>query len=129
MVAVIRVRRQTKQSHRCFRKSPVICGGKEASPYRVGAYKRAAETLRHMAEPVESIYRRDHLHGVIAIPTIGRSIGRSIEEYLLTERMSLLGRLRGEHWSDAVSVPQEDPTACGTSPVDSTLTDLGTLEY
>ena len=80
-----------------------------AGEYRAGAYKRAAQTLRQMAESIESIYRRDHLQGVIAIPTIGRSIGRSIEEYLLTQRMSLLERLRGEAWPrrDSLSVRHE----------------------
>jgi hypothetical protein len=69
----------------------------EASEYRVQAYERAAQTVRDFPEPIEAIYRRDHLQGLIAIPTIGRSIAGAIQEYLLTHHMSMLERLRGQH--------------------------------
>lgn len=67
-----------------------------AGEYRVQAYRRAAETLQDLPESVEAIYRRDGLHGLIAIPTVGRAIAAAISQYVHSHRIDLLDRLRGD---------------------------------
>ena len=83
-----------------------LLGQQAASEYRVEAYERAAQTIRQLPEPVEAIYRRDRLQGLIALPTIGRAIAHAIEQYLQMHQMSLLQRLRGE---DPIEQQEQDP--------------------
>ena len=78
-----------------------------AGEYQVQAYERAAETLSQLTEPIERIHRRSGVAGLIAIPTIGRSIAGAIQEYLQTHQMSLLQRLRGERPIDSRSDPRQ----------------------
>jgi hypothetical protein len=59
----------------------------EASPYRVAAYRRAADSLEQLAEPVEQ-------SGVL-IPDVDRALHAAITELTRTGRLALLDRLRG----------------------------------
>ncbi len=68
----------------------------QASEFRVRAYRDAAETVRTLASPLRVILQHDGLAGLIAIPTIGQSIARLIDQDLRLGRMPLLDRLRGE---------------------------------
>lgn len=67
-----------------------------ASRFRVAAYRDAAQTARDHDEPLVDVLDRDGLAGLIAIPTIGRSIARAIEELAWRGRLGRLDRLRGE---------------------------------
>jgi hypothetical protein len=67
-----------------------------ADRFRVGAYLRAAETLRSMQEPVDGVFRARGLDGLKALPHIGGSIARAIRELLSHGRLPMLDRLRGE---------------------------------
>lgn len=67
-----------------------------ASEFRVRAYRAAAAAISHMHSPVSRVLEHDGIDGLIAIPTIGRSIANLIESYLRLGRMPLLDRLRGE---------------------------------
>ncbi len=64
--------------------------------YRMRAYQHAAETLRHLEEPAIAILDRDGAEGLVAVPTIGRSIAAAIEEMGYRGRWLFLDRLRGE---------------------------------
>lgn len=68
----------------------------EASPWRVRAYREVARTLRVMKEPVVDVLDREGRDGLVALPTIGRSIAAAIEEMAWRGRFPLLDRLRGE---------------------------------
>jgi DNA polymerase (family X) len=69
-----------------------------ANPYRGHAYRRAAETLRKLPEPVLEILRRKggDPGSLTHLPGIGENLARSIRQLVLTGRMGLLERLRGE---------------------------------
>ena len=67
-----------------------------ANPYRVRAYREAAQTLRTLAEPAHLILAREGLTGLRNLPTIGESLSRSIEQFIHTGKINLLEQLRGE---------------------------------
>lgn len=73
-----------------------------ANPYRVQAYRHAAETLRHLGQPVAEILKTDGLEGLQRLPGIGESLARSIRDLVLTGRLPMLDRLRGE--ADPVAI-------------------------
>jgi putative hydrolase len=73
-----------------------------ASPLRVQAYKDAAETLRHVREPVSEILEQRGLQGLRGLPGIGETIARAIRDMVTHGRLPMLDRLRGE--SDPVAL-------------------------
>jgi hypothetical protein len=73
-----------------------------ANAFRVRAYRRAAETLRALPEPVASIHARGGLAALEALPGIGESIARAIAIVLAWGRLPMLERLRGELDSEAL---------------------------
>lgn len=66
-----------------------------ADPFRVRAYRNAAETLRRLPRPVDEIYRQEGLEGLENLPDIGVSIARSVRAMLTTGRLPMLERVRG----------------------------------
>lgn len=66
-----------------------------ANPFRVVAYRHAADTVDQLDISVKTIVERKGFDGLVALPNIGIGIGRSIYEYVATERMSRLEGLRG----------------------------------
>jgi putative hydrolase len=66
-----------------------------ANPFRVTAYRRAAQTVSGHAEQLASLAEREGSAGLDRLPGIGRSIARAIEEMLHTGRWMQLERLRG----------------------------------
>ena len=67
-----------------------------ADRFRVGAYLRAAATLRSMDESVDEVFRTRGLDGLKQLPHIGETIARAIRELLTHGRLPMLDRLRGE---------------------------------
>jgi DNA polymerase (family X) len=67
-----------------------------ANPFRVGAFHRAANTLRRLPRPVSEILEREGIQGLESLPTIGPSIARAIRDLLEHGRLAMLERLRGE---------------------------------
>jgi DNA polymerase (family X) len=67
-----------------------------ANPYRVQAYRHAAEMLRRLDRPVTEIVRHEGGEGLRRLPGIGESLARSIREVVLTGKLPILARLRGE---------------------------------
>lgn len=84
----------------------------KANPFRVNAYRRAANTLESLREPLEEIVARGGIHGLTALPGIGEGIARSVFEFVGTGEMSRLEALRGGH--DPVHLFQRIP---GIGPV------------
>jgi DNA polymerase (family X) len=78
-----------------------------ANRFRVQAYRRAANVLRHLSRSVADIFREQGLEGLEQIPEIGASIARAIRDILLHGRLAMLDRLRGESRPIAIlaSVP------------------------
>jgi hypothetical protein len=67
-----------------------------ANPFRVRAYRQAAETLRALPAAVSQIFQEKGLDGLRELPGVGESIAHSIRDMLLIGRLPMLDRLRGE---------------------------------
>lgn len=83
-----------------------------SNPYRVQAYRQAADMLRRLHQSVADIVEREGVEGLRRLPGIGESLARSIRELVLTGRLPILDRLRGE--TDAVALLTSVP---GIGPV------------
>ena len=98
-----------------------------ANPYRVQAYRHTADILRRLDRSVTEILQQEGAEGLRRLPGIGESLARSIREVVLTGKLPILVRLRGE--TDPVSLLASVP---GIGPVlaDRLHHDLGidTLE-
>ena len=68
----------------------------EADGFREQAYRNAADFLSTLEKPVENVLRTLGRRGLIAFPTIGKSIASAISELVLTGRWAQLDRLRGD---------------------------------
>lgn len=66
-----------------------------ANPFRVGAWRRAAETVRRAPRPLWDVYETDGLAGLEALPNVGEVIGRALAALIAHGRLPMLDRLRG----------------------------------
>ncbi len=78
-----------------------------ANPFRVGAYRRAADTVGGLDVDVAELVARDGIQGLMDLPAIGSGIARTIHEIVTTGRSSQLDRLRGS--ADPVALFQSVP--------------------
>lgn len=67
-----------------------------ANPFRVHAYRHAAETLDRFDRPVTEILEAEGMEGLRKLPGIGESLARAIRDLVKTGRLPMLDRLRGE---------------------------------
>lgn len=67
-----------------------------ANRFRVKAYCRGAATLRRLDRGVDEILRQGGLLALQELPGIGPSLARSIHALVITGRLPMLERLRGE---------------------------------
>jgi len=67
----------------------------DANPFRVRAYRRAADTLSTLRDDIGELLERKGQEGLIALPNIGKGIAASIAEMVATGRWAQLDRLRG----------------------------------
>jgi putative hydrolase len=81
-----------------------------ANPFRVRAYRNAAETIRGLDRPVHEILENEGTGGLQRLPAVGESLARSIEQLTLTGHLGLLDRLRGAGPEDLlITVPGIGP--------------------
>lgn len=73
-----------------------------ANPFRVSAYRHAADTVRDLDEDVATIIEREGAAGLEKLPHIGRGIAAALMEMARTGRWTQLERLRGS--SDPVQL-------------------------
>ncbi|HXZ49468.1 MAG TPA: helix-hairpin-helix domain-containing protein [Usitatibacter sp.] len=66
-----------------------------ASPYRIGAYRNAADAVARHPRDVRAIFESEGVRGLDAIPRVGLGIAGAIAEMLATGHWSQLERLRG----------------------------------
>src|SRR5512138_2509372 len=78
-----------------------------ANPFRVQAYRRAAEQIAGLTNSARALFEREGRAGLDALPGIGAGLAGAISEILLTGRWRQLERLRGE--SDPSHVFQAVP--------------------
>lgn len=86
-----------KEIAKCFREIASLLEIQKANYYRVNSFRRAANTVENLAEPINSIVENKGIAGLTILPGIGEGIARMIYEYVATGRMTRLETLRGEN--------------------------------
>ena len=76
--------RDNQQFSTMFRDIASILALQGDDPFRIRAYRRAAQTLASLSEPVRNVARRDALE---SLPGIGKTLAREIQELLETGRL------------------------------------------
>jgi DNA polymerase/3'-5' exonuclease PolX len=74
-----------------------------ANPYSVSAYRRAADMVAELPQPVREIFDARGRRGLLALPGIGNGIASAIAEMLARGTWKQLERLRG-----GGSTPQQE---------------------
>jgi hypothetical protein len=78
-----------------LREAAALLEAQDASPFRVGAYRRAADLVAAAERPLREVFDAEGREGLQALPRIGAGISSAIAEMLITGRWSQLERLRG----------------------------------
>lgn len=66
-----------------------------ANPFRVSAYRKAADEVEQLPLSLREIFDAQGVAGLDALPHVGRGIASAIAEMLITGRWNQLERLRG----------------------------------
>ena len=90
-----------------LREIATLLDEQKANPFRVNAYLNAAETINTLDQPVEDLLRREGFPALLEIPGIGEGIARSINEFVMTGRMSRLESLQTGH--DPIALFEQIP--------------------
>jgi DNA polymerase (family 10) len=78
-----------------LREAASLLDAQGANPFRVSAYRRAADTVRDLPEDLSSLIDREGMPGLEALPGIGHGIASALLEMTSTGRWMQLERLRG----------------------------------
>ena len=73
-----------------------ILAGQSANPFRLAAYRAAARTLRSWPQPISEVVHQDGVTGLMKLPGIGERLARAIYQLVVTGRLPMLERLRGD---------------------------------
>ena len=65
------------------------------NPFRIGAFRRAADTIEQWPRPLREIFEQHGSAGLQELPGVGQGIAAAIAEMLLTGRWKRLDLLRG----------------------------------
>jgi DNA polymerase (family 10) len=88
-----------------FRSMAELLAAQRANPYRVRAYRRAADALLALGEDVAAVAQR---HALQEIDGIGKELSEKIEEFLKTGKILALDALKmplPEHVKDWAKLP------------------------
>lgn len=78
-----------------LRECALLLEQQSANPFRVNAYRRAAQTLESLPQDARAIVAARGRAGLTELPFIGEGISQAIVEIAKTARLSRLDRLRG----------------------------------
>jgi hypothetical protein len=78
-----------------LRQAAQLLEDQSANPFRVRAYRRAAETVERLERDVVELFQERGLEGLDALPNIGASLSAAIAEMIRTGRWAQLERLKG----------------------------------
>jgi len=79
-----------------LREAATLLAAQNANPFRVAAYRKAADTIGTLPRSAREIFEHEGRAGLDALPAVGPGIAGAIAEILLSGRWSQLDRLRGE---------------------------------
>jgi hypothetical protein len=78
-----------------LREAAKLLEQQQANPFRVAAYRRAAETVAGLDEDLAALLEREGIEGLEALPGIGPRLATAIAQMVRTGRWAQLERLRG----------------------------------
>lgn len=78
-----------------LREAAALLHAQGANPFRVGAYRKAADTVARLDRPVRSLFDAGGRAELEALPNVGTGIANAITEMLVSGSWSQLARLRG----------------------------------
>lgn len=78
-----------------LREAAAILAEQGANPFRVRAYRRAADTVEGLWEDLRTLIDREGIESLDALPGIGPRIAAAVNQLVRTGRWSQLDRLRG----------------------------------
>jgi DNA polymerase (family X) len=78
-----------------LREAAALLQAQGANPFRVGAYRKAADTVARLGRPLRTIFDAGGRAELEALPNVGAGIAGAIAEMLVTGSWSQLARLRG----------------------------------
>jgi len=95
-----------------LRQAAGLLAAQEASPFRINAYRRAADAVEQLRQDLRGYAGSGGRDALDAIPNVGPSIAGAIGEMLSTGRWGFLERLKGEADPEALfcSIPGIGPT-------------------
>jgi DNA polymerase/3'-5' exonuclease PolX len=79
-----------------LREAAALVDAQGGNPFRVGAYRKAADAVARAREPVRALFDRQGRAGLETLPGVGPGIASAIAEMLVTGRWAQLARLRGD---------------------------------
>jgi Holliday junction resolvasome RuvABC DNA-binding subunit len=90
-----------------LREAAALLHAQEGNPFRIAAYRKAADTIARASRPVRELFDAQGRAGLQALPGVGPGIASAIAEMLVTGRWAQLARLRGDADPEALfrSVP------------------------
>jgi len=78
-----------------LREAAALLQAQGANPFRVGAYRKAADTVARLDRPVRNLFDAGGRAELEALPNVGTGIANAIAEMLVSGSWSQLARLRG----------------------------------
>ena len=95
-----------------LREAADILAAQRANPFRIRAYRLAAERIATLDVPVNEVLALRGVEGLRALPGIGAGIAAAIAELIRTGRWCQLERLRGAHDPEQLfrSIPGVGPS-------------------
>jgi DNA polymerase (family 10) len=78
-----------------LREAATLLSQQQDNPYRVGAYRRAADAVAALDQDLRGILDRGGIEALEQIPGIGRGLAAALAEMVRTGRWAYLERLRG----------------------------------
>jgi hypothetical protein len=90
-----------------LREASILLANQGANPFRVIAWRRAADTVAGLERDLREVLDQEGIEGLDALPHIGYGIAGAIRELLVTGRWGQLERLRGT--ADPVKLFQRVP--------------------
>jgi DNA polymerase (family X) len=90
-----------------LREAAALLHSQEGNPFRIAAYRKAADTIARAARPVRELFDAQGRAGLQSLSGIGPGIAAAVAEMLVTGRWAQLARLRGDADPEALfrSVP------------------------
>lgn len=93
---------ENAQIAQALREMATLLDAQGDNPFRVAAYRHAADVVARLPQTLREIHRRDGATGLEALPGIGPRIAGAIAELLDSGRWHQLERLRGHADPDTV---------------------------